>query len=376
MRIENGVLMYVSKEDIPENGTFLVPTGITEIADKVFFGCKLLKEIYLPKTIKKINDFAFYNCLFLEKIHICGGLISIGSYAFWGCKLLKEIYFPKTLKKIDNFAFYNCIFLEKIHICDGLISIGNSAFCGCESLIEINLPESVQKISEGAFRDCKSLKEIYIPSKIKTIEYDTFGRCKSLKKIHFPKSLNKICDLSFYECSSLVELCFPENTVLVHEYAFRDCKNLHSIQWAEHHYNVRYIDGHCMHIKKEKYLQDIKISRCSYFPNNEIVYVAEKNGCSAHGKTIRESVADLQFKILQTQDLTEHIQRIAAQGYMDACDYQLLTGACREGTSRFLEAHNLTWDDKMQVQDVLKLTEGRYGFEQFQGVAIQILKQA
>ena len=328
MIIEKSILLSVSKEDIPENGKFVVPDGVTEIGEAVFFECKLLKEIYFPKSLISIRDHTFYNCKFLEKIHIC----------------------------------------------DGLISIGNFAFCGCESLREINLPESVQKISEGTFWYCKSLKEIYLPQKITSIAVDVFRECESLEEIHLPKNLERIDHFAFFRCTSLKEVRIPENVTSVSVCAFKHCQNLHFIQWGENYYTVRCIDGYCMHIKNQKYLRDIKILRCSYFPNKGIVYVAEKDEYTAHGKTVREAVEDLLFKILQAQDMTVHIQRIVAQGYMDANDYRLITGACREGTNHFLEVHNLTWDDKMSVQDVLKLVEGEYGFERFREVADQILE--
>ena len=62
------------------------------------------------------------------------------------------------------------------------------------------------------------------------------------------------------------------------------------------------------------------------------------------------------------------------QGYMNANDYRLLTGACREGTNHFLQEHDLTWEDTMPVGQVLEITKGQYGFDKFQKAAEQILQ--
>ncbi len=104
MIIEKSILLSVSKEDIPENGKFVVPDEVTEIGEAVFFECKLLKEIYFPKSLISIGDHTFYNCKFLEKIHICDGLISIGNFAFFGCESLREINLPESVQK--NFRRY------------------------------------------------------------------------------------------------------------------------------------------------------------------------------------------------------------------------------------------------------------------------------
>ena len=145
------------------------------------------------------------------------------------------------------------------------------------------------------------------------------------------------------------------------------------VRWKNKSYPIRCIDGFCMHIHQEKRFADYIILKCSYFPENDIVYIASKNHIFAHGATIRKAIEDLQFKIMENTDISAHIARIAKQGTMTANDYRLLTGACREGTDHFLQAHNLTWEDTMPVEEVLKLTDGFYGHEIFKEAAKEIL---
>ena len=55
------------------------------------------------------------------------------------------------------------------------------------------------------------------------------------------------------------------------------------------------------------------------------------------------------------------IARIAKQGYLNANDYMILTGARKEGVERFLMEHDLTWEDTRTAEEVFELTKGQYG---------------
>ena len=121
--------------------------------------------------------------------------------------------------------------------------------------------------------------------------------------------------------------------------------------------NTKCVDGY--NIFKTQYYSDFKEGNKIY------QYIAEKNGYTAHGKTIKEAIEDVEFKRLRNMNIDEHIKRIKEQGYMTANDYRLITGACRYGTNKFLEENNLTWEDKKSVEDVLKLVKGEYGYSSF-----------
>ena len=214
------------------------------------------------------------------------------------------------------------------------------------------VPDNVTRIGDSTFYGCKSLEEVVIPNSVTEIGNYAFSGCKSLKEVVIPNGVTEI-----------------ENSV------FNSCESLTIIYWSDKAYSVRCIDRYCMYILTTKNWDGYTISKCTYFPDssNEIVYAVEKDGFSAHGSSVRKAVTDWQFKCMEHVDVSEHIARIAQQGYMDANDYRLLTGACQQGTDHFLQEHNLTWDDTMPVEEVLKITEGFYGFEKFQDAAKKIL---
>ena len=239
---------------------------------------------------------------------------------------------------------------------------------------KINIPDSVTEIARYAFVCCKTLEEATIPKRVRKIGDNAFCGCESLKEIIIPDSVTSIGRCVFYRCKSLKELTIPDSVTSIGQYAFNHCEKLRKITFKNQTYSVKCVDGYCMVVLREKQMQDITILKCVYFPEmTGAVYVAEKDGYAAHGETIRDAIEDLKFKILQDTNVEEHIQRIKQQGYMNAEDYRLLTGACREGTKRFLQKHGLTWEDTMPVAQVLEITKGQYGSEKFQTAVEQIL---
>ena len=60
----------------------------------VFFGCRNLRAIVLPNTVRRIADYAFYNCSALETINVPDSLAVVGYRAFGGTTNLPEVGAP------------------------------------------------------------------------------------------------------------------------------------------------------------------------------------------------------------------------------------------------------------------------------------------
>jgi len=164
----------------------------------------------------------------------------------------------------------------------------------------------------------------------------------------------KIIVLSDLKNNKLVRLSYYN-----HDPIYRDIKN------------VKLVDGYTMTINSTKQLDQYKIHKTYYIDDYfhddipQKVFIAEQDNLYAHGKSIKEAIEDLEFKKLSQLGANEHIKRIIKQGYMSAQDYRLLTGACREGTNRFLDDNDLTWKDTKSIDEVIKLTKGNYGHTVF-----------
>ena len=124
-----------------------------------------------------------------------------------------------------------------------------------------------------------------------------------------------------------------------------------------------YADGILTHIKKKK-----KIGEYTFFvgkiPNMHVVFDGKHY---AHCRNFRDGVADLLFKSavdrgadqyrgisLDDSFTVEELKRM----------YRVITGACKAGTESFVNSLK-DLKDKYTVREVIEMTDGQYGAEQF-----------
>ena len=79
-----------------------LPSNVTSISDRAFFGCEYLKEIILPNNLKTIGIEAFDGCSSITNINIPNGVTSIAQRAFGGCCSLIGITIPGSAISIDK----------------------------------------------------------------------------------------------------------------------------------------------------------------------------------------------------------------------------------------------------------------------------------
>ena len=179
----------------------ILPEGVKSLGEMAFSGCKNLKEINFPSTLKTVNYGAFAQCGFtevtvpktlkltmndggmfqscenLEKVTLQQGLTSMGYAMFWECENLKEVYIPSSVKTVGASSFENYENLEKAVLAEGVKTIDWYAFANCTSLTEVVIPNTVKTINAGAFEGCYSLTELTIPVSVTKIEKDAFKNC-------------------------------------------------------------------------------------------------------------------------------------------------------------------------------------------------------
>ena len=224
------------------------------IANEAFAGCKKLKSITIPGTIKRIPVGAFAGCFALEEVIIEEGVEEILGSAFLYCDSLEYLLIPNTIKKAEYFLgkswnresmikielaygmekipdgmFKECDYLESIVIPNSVKEIGKEAFAFSPSLKSITLSENLEYIGEQAFRECVSLSEIHFPETLKKIDEMAFSSCVSISSIKLPKSLEYIGDHAFSACTSLISLVISENIEYIGSYAFANCGDLNEI---------------------------------------------------------------------------------------------------------------------------------------------------
>ena len=237
-----------------------IKDGITAISADCFKGCKNLKTVELPSSIKRITQEAFH-ASHVEKVILNEGLEEIETCAFWNVKELKSIEIPSSVKTIGHQSFEGCG-LEEVILNEGLNSIAHYAFQKCSNLKEITLPASLKSLAGSAFfatgiskvtfkgtgvtfidnntfKDCPNLTTIvadtgdeegviHLPSNIIAINNEAFAGCKSIKAIDLSKnvSLEKIKDKAFENCASITNFGVAPFVKEVAQDAFAGANNI------------------------------------------------------------------------------------------------------------------------------------------------------
>lgn len=226
---------------VDEDGTLVIPEGITTIGREAFRKANGIKKIQFPSSLVSIESYAFSECSNLTEVVIPDGVISIGDSAFRGCASLKKVVVPSSVVDLGNYAFISCFALEEADVaCD----IGYRMFDGCDKLTNLTLGNTVTAIGDYAFNGCDSLERVVLPSSLTNVgEVPAIGReafrdCKKLESVAFAENYNQITigESAFSGCINLSKVVFPSNLVnmdavnkvncAIGAYSFAGCTSL------------------------------------------------------------------------------------------------------------------------------------------------------
>lgn len=151
---------------------------------------KDVKSIGVEFGITHIGSQAFQYCESAKTATIANSVKSFGDAAFYGCKKLKEVYMPAKLSddKLPVSLFDHCTELRSVIVPDGVEIIKNAAFNCCESLEWVYIPATVEKIEDSAFNYCISLEDVYYGGSWTDwdeIEIEGYNKCLKNASIHF-----------------------------------------------------------------------------------------------------------------------------------------------------------------------------------------------
>ena len=99
-------------------------------------------------------------------------------------------------------------------------------------------------------------------------------------------------------------------------------------------------------------------------------YIAKVGNSFAHGKTLKEAVADAKVKDIEKLAIEERIEKFKEVfGSLDSEHtgkkfydwHHILTGSCRMGRDGFCKAHKIDLEKKYTVRYFLDITENAYG---------------
>ena len=114
-----------------------------------------------------------------------------------------------------------------------------------------------------------------------------------------------------------------------------------------------------------KTIKSLKLFKVKIVGKLEVSFIIQKGEVFSHGKTIKEAKDSIKYK-LSDRDTT----RFKKWKLTDSKNltslinaYRAITGACELGTRHFCESSKLK--PKYTVKEVIELTKGKYGNEQF-----------
>ena len=204
-----------------------IGNGVTSIGDRAFSACNL-NSIVIPDNVTKMGKNVFAGSL-LTSITIGNSITFIDDYTFDGCSALTSIVIPDNVTKIGRCAFYGCNDLKSVIIGNGVTSIGDKAFSECPALISITIGNTVNSIGERAFFKCSALTSVVIPDNVAYISKEAFKDCAALASVTIGNGVNNIYDEAFSKCSALTSLTIGSNVKTIGKKAFYECSALTSV---------------------------------------------------------------------------------------------------------------------------------------------------
>jgi hypothetical protein len=258
-----GVLFNKAQTELfrcPEKmaGSYVIPTGITNVADNAFFRCGNLTNITIPAGVIQLGDAAF-EASGLSGILIPASVTSIGTNVFYSSAFkaitvdaLNPIYsssggvlfnkdqtvlvqfpmgrtgsytIPGTVTRLGDSAFYSC-FLTNVSVPTNVTSLGASVFCACYGLTSITIPSSITSIGNSDFYFCQDLTNVNLSATVTNIGDLAFAGCNGMVAFLVPDHLVNIGSSAFSSCSGLSNLTIPDSVTTIGAYAFSQCYGL------------------------------------------------------------------------------------------------------------------------------------------------------
>lgn len=116
-----------------------------------------------------------------------------------------------------------------------------------------------------------------------------------------------------------------------------------------------------------KVVGDLTIYRTRKVGSKKKQFVVKQGETFAHGETVKKAVEDLAYKI-SDRDLSEYEswtpETISTKNALIHC-YMKITGACSVGTKDFIESNSDKIKEEMSIKEVIDITKGHYGHDEF-----------
>ena len=185
----NGRKLSINGEIVTD---LVIPDGITEIRNYVFYGCTSITSVSIPDSVKRI-----------------------GVEPFGECKNIKSLTIPGSVTAVGAHAFYDCTSMTDLTILEGVTNIGDYAFCNCTSLKSVTIPNSIKSLSNKVFKSCYSIENLTLGSLGFNIYYPFQYSRSSIKQITIEDGITSIPANRINNLPALDTLIIPESVTSI-----------------------------------------------------------------------------------------------------------------------------------------------------------------
>ncbi len=317
MKIKNGVLLSVDESDLV-SGVFH-NTEVIELSDNCFYNMRSLIKVSLPNCKKIGNDCLRYNAsMTTASLPV---LTTMGNYCLSYNASMTTASLPV------------------------LTTMGNYCLSYNASMTTASLP-----VLTTMGNDCLRYNDKMTTASLPVLT--TMGNdCLSYNASMTTASLPVLTTMGNY--------CLSYNASMT------------TLKIGKKEFNVKNIDGYCYVIESEKTSKGIKLySGYNLQSVNKGViekqesYVAEKEGFTAHGETVKKAIGDLQFKMVAEKLKKEPIKK---DTMISVNYYRLITGSCELGCKDWVTKNGLSDKEEIRADELLPILEksNAYGIQKF-----------
>ena len=211
-----------------------IPNSVTSIGYECFAYCPGIKTVEIGDSTSQeaatvLGGRIFYMCNNVDSVVLGNNIVEIGRDAFDGCKGIRSIVIPNSVKTMGSHVFLGCESLESVQLSENLKSIEWASFSSCTNLKSVIIPDGVEYLGESAFSYCPNLTEVKLPSNLKKIDWCVFQYCTGLTSIEIPDLTHTIYICAFDGCSSLKTVTIGKRVKDIHNGAFANCPALEEV---------------------------------------------------------------------------------------------------------------------------------------------------
>ncbi len=183
---------------------------ITEVSNRLVYGCWQLSEIYLPETVVIIGDEAFA-FIPVTSIVLPSALQQIGMNPFRYCNRLQSLSFSSPS---ERFSIVYPFLLD--------METDSAICCVGQASGSIEVP-AIRAIGDYCCTGCEQITNIVIPDTVSYIGKEAFSFCINLETVRIGKTKNlEIRDCAFEECYNLSLFSVEGDVISIGQDAFRE----------------------------------------------------------------------------------------------------------------------------------------------------------